>query len=366
MLAINPIHSSAPDHQIDEPHQPYRPALKYKDNSQVVSTALQEAREAANLLVEKLRKKRAEACTPVPLALPMITLDGMPPGACLSELGDMALEGMQEALPLVTVALLDMSPVLEKASARHQRLSNAFPSHADATAQSGSMPRELLSAEPGRLKRDNGVREIACEPSVLGTDRESSLLSAAFATADKAVVMFSADVLLPMVSINGLVLDSKGETQVIPTDPLLTPARLSDESTWMVHVGQHKASDIMPPLLVAQTVSSVAENSITPEHAVFSYAQALPTALSESTLAEGPKAHMTGGRTLSYTFSQWRNSPTVTFELSASDRLIAMTDSAEVQQALLESQHWLMTESELHFRERQHREKRQSSDQEEA
>jgi len=42
-----------------------------------------------------------------------------------------------------------------------------------------------------------------------------------------------------------------------------------------------------------------------------------------------------------------------------------MTDSAEVQQGLLDGQHWLMTESALHFRERQHRKKRQSSDKEE-
>ncbi|MCP1065248.1 hypothetical protein M5G07_05540 [Serratia symbiotica] len=47
-----------------------------------MSIALHEVREAANLLVDKLRKKRAEACMPVPLALPMITLDCMPPGAC--------------------------------------------------------------------------------------------------------------------------------------------------------------------------------------------------------------------------------------------------------------------------------------------
>lgn len=98
----------------------------------------------------------------------------------------------------------------------------------------------------------------------------------------------------------------------------------------------------MPPLLVEQTVSSVVENSITPEHGIFSCAQALPTALSElesTPPGRGAKGTYDGGRTLSYTFSQWRNSATVTFKLSASDSLIAITDSAEVQQALLEIQH---------------------------
>jgi len=222
-----------------------------------------------------------------------VTLDGMPLVACLYELnvkysGDMALGVTREALPLVTE--LDMSP----AGARHQRLSHSFSSRANSTAQSGFMPRELLSAEPGRLKLDNVVREIACEPSVLDTGRERSLLSAAYTTADKAVAMFSAHVLLPNVSINGFVLDRKGENQVIPTEPLLTPATLGDESTWTVHVGKHKASDTMPPLLFAQPVSSAAENSITPEHDLFSHAQALPTAMSESTLAEGPKVPRMG------------------------------------------------------------------------
>lgn len=55
-------------------------------------------------------------------------------------------------------------------------------------------------------------------------------------------------------------------------------------------------------------------------------------------------------RSLTYTFSQWQSSPSVTFELAAKGEFIASTASQEVQMALNENKHLLSYESRVHIR----------------
>ncbi|HGN1706431.1 TPA: hypothetical protein ACKRTE_002304 [Providencia rettgeri] len=75
-------------------------------------------------------------------------------------------------------------------------------------------------------------------------------------------------------------------------------------------------------------------------------------------------------RTLTYTFHQWKNTPSVTFELATKTEFIATTQSREVQQTLLENKHLLSGEKNIYFRQdqehgQQHRQQQEQHQQEE-
>lgn len=55
-------------------------------------------------------------------------------------------------------------------------------------------------------------------------------------------------------------------------------------------------------------------------------------------------------RTLTYTFQQWKNTPSVTFELATKTDVIATTYSQEVQQILQDNKHLLHGEKSVYFR----------------
>lgn len=75
-------------------------------------------------------------------------------------------------------------------------------------------------------------------------------------------------------------------------------------------------------------------------------------------------------RTLTYTFHQWKNTPSVTFELATKTEFIATTQSREVQQTLQENKHLLSGEKNIYFRQeqdggQQHRQQQEQHQQEE-
>lgn len=59
-------------------------------------------------------------------------------------------------------------------------------------------------------------------------------------------------------------------------------------------------------------------------------------------------------RTLSYTFSHWKNTPSVSFTLANREEVVASTYSYEVQQALRDSQHLFHGEQKLVIRREEH------------
>ncbi|MEY0232887.1 SpaN/EivJ family type III secretion system needle length determinant [Providencia manganoxydans] len=72
------------------------------------------------------------------------------------------------------------------------------------------------------------------------------------------------------------------------------------------------------------------------------------------------------GRSLTYTFNQWQNSPSVTFELAArGSELLATTTSPEVHRALHENQHLFRSEQPLSIRHEEQRHERQRQQQQE-
>ena len=84
------------------------------------------------------------------------------------------------------------------------------------------------------------------------------------------------------------------------------------------------------------------------------------------------EANESAPRTLTYTFQNWKNAPSVTFELAAKTEFIATTYSREVQQALQENRHLLSHERNIYFRqdqgqerEQQHKQQQESYPQEE-
>ncbi|MEX6209789.1 hypothetical protein AB6G58_06485 [Providencia huaxiensis] len=60
-------------------------------------------------------------------------------------------------------------------------------------------------------------------------------------------------------------------------------------------------------------------------------------------------------RTLTYTFQQWKNAPSVTFELATKTDVIASTYSREVQHVLQDNKHLLSSEKNIYFRQEQER-----------
>lgn len=72
-----------------------------------------------------------------------------------------------------------------------------------------------------------------------------------------------------------------------------------------------------------------------------------------------------GPRTLTYTFHQWKNTPSVTFELATKTELVAMTQSQEVQETLKENKHLLNSEQDIYFHQEQHKERGQHHPQQE-
>ncbi|MBS3050409.1 hypothetical protein [Enterobacter mori] len=116
-----------------------------------------------------------------------------------------------------------------------------------------------------------------------------------------------------------------------------------------------------PPLQVnaSLVVSSAPQPMASPLSEIAHSAQAsLPVAGAENAISAAIGEHPPGLRTLSYTFTQWRSRPAVTFELSTTEGLIATTSSPDVQQALQDNRHLLTTESPLRFHDEEREEQR--------
>ena len=201
--------------------------------------------------------------------------------------------------------------------------------------------------------------------------------SAALSLADKykPVVMKTALPLLspegqkqdvPNVSLNAAQLDGMAREANMASSALgrelATAASLAQKNDSAQKNGSAQGNEL--PLEQFPQQLTVQAPSLTNSTEVKAPVRALP----EAFVADGEPT--IGNRTLSYTFTQWKNSPVVTFELSGAGELTAMTNSAEVQQALQENHHLLTSDNPLHFRDdeqnKERREQQQTEHEDEA
>ncbi|WP_272521902.1 SpaN/EivJ family type III secretion system needle length determinant [Providencia sp. PROV202] len=121
-----------------------------------------------------------------------------------------------------------------------------------------------------------------------------------------------------------------------------------------------KSLTVMP-----QTPTSQASASQTPAH--MQQASSMASKVAELMAASESESFKTvPSRTLSYTFSQWQNAPTVSFALASAnkDQVVASTLSHEVQQALQDNQHlWTGEQKMVIRREEQEGQQRQRQQQ---
>ncbi|WP_019211429.1 SpaN/EivJ family type III secretion system needle length determinant [Yersinia massiliensis] len=151
-----------------------------------------------------------------------------------------------------------------------------------------------------------------------------------------------------------------------PKEVIMTSSALGRELSSSAPLAQKKGSaqgDEQPLELFTQQ-PAVQSSSFAEPVEIKAASRTLP----EAFVTEGESK--AGNRTLSYTFTQWKNSPVVTFELSVAGELTAMTTSAEVQQALQENRHLLTSDNPLRFRDdeqnKERREQQQAEQEDEA
>ncbi|MEQ5730235.1 hypothetical protein AB7360_13180 [Providencia alcalifaciens] len=93
----------------------------------------------------------------------------------------------------------------------------------------------------------------------------------------------------------------------------------------------------------------------TPASELSSTAQKVEQWIEHSNAIKNAQVNESSPRTLTYTFQQWKNAPSVTFELATKTDVIASTYSREVQHVLQDNKHLLSSEKNIYFRQEQER-----------
>ncbi|WP_145554759.1 SpaN/EivJ family type III secretion system needle length determinant [Yersinia canariae] len=347
MVAIKQAANSAlPDIRKDESTAISRPAMLGADNGQAVTFVQQEAQKKVMQLLAKAkqRKKQAEEQLVSSAFSPMILINSMPVSTQLvlpnmAQLPDstpvqkpsvwaqgygivekpQAPEKTEEKLAVVT----------ESVGEKNQP---ALLAHAVVDCVSHSVAPEV-KLQPNMTQRDNSGQPLSHSTSERLNNLEIPV-AAVFSTAD-----------------------GHKEGQSYPTAYESTPV-VSPESQSELPPLETKENALVPDqAFVPAMPQPVAQTPTVTQPEVVKAAPA--TFISAPPESAATEAKLTvEHRTLSYTFTQWKNSPVVTFELSRAGELTAMTSSAEVQHALQDKHHWLASENSLQFRDEQHDEPR--------
>lgn len=355
----------------DDSAQTSPSAVRRGDSEQRVNSVRGEAQKKAKELLDKLlldktkqRKKQGEQQPALALLVPAMVINSQPlsaplklhlaqPPAAEHLLAGEVLAPMPEAMvPMQKVMVptqkvtVEQPPAVQETAAKPATLAKLVgekePATRVAERKNGLVVAEAL-IRPNVIPQGNGESQLAALSS---TTRENpAMLKVSVPTfsteGDKAA--------MPHTPVSTLAPDMP---RVVTRDALFAAAESGRESASSAPFADKKESaqgDERP-------LGGVTPPSTTPA-ATFSDAveiKAPPQTLPEGGIAEGMMAKgepMTDRRTLSYTFTQWKNSPMVTFELSGAGELTAMTASAEVQQALQENHHLLASENPLHFRD---------------
>ncbi|CNK23221.1 type III secretion protein [Yersinia aldovae] len=355
MVAIKQVANNAlPDIRKDEPAAVSRPETLRGDNGQAVKSVQQEAqKKMAELLAKaKLRKKQAEEQLSASQFTPMMTTKSMP----LSK--QMALPNIAQqpdAMPVQKQGVwvpghkgAERPPVLEETRTKPV-----------VDKASGAVATEVLTkltetlTQSPVVPRDNGEQP---QPRLVSASREKPEMST-----------------VSVASVPGV--EQKEEmsytsvSQEMPRfaveQPMVASSESAPELTSSLPLAEKKESTLNDNRTQVLTTPQWATQAatITQPEEVKTAPSALTAALPESAAPEGETT--VGRRTLSYTFTQWKNSPVVTFELSKAGELTAMTNSVEVQQTLESHHHLLESENPLHFRDERHDEERRGQQQSE-
>ncbi|MDN0112194.1 SpaN/EivJ family type III secretion system needle length determinant [Yersinia mollaretii] len=353
-------------------------AIRRDDNEQRVSSVRGEAQKKAAELLNKLlldktkqRKKQGEEQLAPALLVPTMLINSLPQSAPVK---------LHFAQPLVSEqapAGEVLAPISEAAAERPQAVEVA-------PTKSISLEKNITLAKLGGenvptpvvdKKSSVVVADTFTRPNVIPQESGDQPLVGLSPVAGENPVMLNTSV--PTFSAEGdkaamahtpLPTPAPDMPRVVTRDALFNTAESGRESASSAPFADKKESaqgDERPQGVVTQPSTTPAA---TLSDAV--EIKAPPQTLPEGMAAEGMMAKgepMTEHRTLSYTFTQWKNSPMVTFELSGAGELTAMTASAEVQQALQENHYLLESENPLHFRDDEQdkeRRGRQQSEQE--
>ncbi|WPA92348.1 type III secretion protein [Providencia zhijiangensis] len=116
-----------------------------------------------------------------------------------------------------------------------------------------------------------------------------------------------------------------------------------------------KSLAVIPQISTSQTPAS--QTSASQASAHIQQASSMVSKVAELMAASEVESSKTvPSRTLSYTFSQWQNAPTVSFALASAskDQVVASTLSHEVQQVLQDNQHLWTGEQKMVIRREEH------------
>lgn len=379
MVAIKqaPISTSL-DLKEDDSAQISSSAIRRGDSEQRVSSVRWEAQKKAAEWLDKLlldktkqRKKKGEETLAPALWVPAMVINSLPQSAPVKL--HFTQPPVSEHLPAAEVlapipeVVAEQPPRGEEAPAKSILLEKNIT-----VAKLGGeqVPTQVADKKSALVAADSFTR-----PNVIPQESGDQQLAGLSSAEGENPVMLNTSV--PTISAEGdkaamphtpLSTSAPDMPRVVTRDALFATAesgRESDSSAPFADKKESLRGDERPQGVVTQP-------STTPA-AILSEAveiKAPPQTLPEGMVAEGVMAKgepMTEHRTLSYTFTQWKNSPMVTFELSGAGELTAMTASAEVQQALQENHHLLESENPLHFRDDEQdkeRRGRQQSEQE--
>ncbi|HHL2560652.1 TPA: type III secretion system needle length determinant, SpaN/EivJ family [Yersinia enterocolitica] len=350
MVAIKQVtHSASTDIRTDEPAAVSRPEKLRSDNGQAVKSVQQEVqKKMAELLARaKQRKKQAEEQLSPSGSAPMMALNSL-------------LLSKQIALPNIAQQPGRVSVQKPETSVQEHKSTEQLQAKPIAGKPGNVVTTEVLT-QPNVFAASNAEQP---QPRLVATTKdnpEKPMVSVASLGAirtehneEKSYSSVSQD--MPDMSRSAveqpIVVSSEPESELTPSLPLTEKkdSSLSNDRTPVLTSQQLAAQ---PLATQAPTVTQPEEVKTTP--------QAVMTAVPEKA-----ESDVTAGRrTLSYTFTQWNNSPMVKFELSQAGELTAMTDSVEVQQALQNNHHLLESENPLHFRDERQDEQRREQQQSE-
>ncbi|CNJ24254.1 type III secretion protein [Yersinia mollaretii] len=352
--------------------------IRRGESEQRVSSVRGEAQKKAKELLDKLlldktkqRKKQGEQQPALALLVPAMVINSQPlsaplklhlaqPPAAENLLAGEVLAPMPEAMVPTQKVTVEQPPAVQETAAKPATLAKLVgekePATMVAERKNGLVMAEAL-IRPNVIPQDNGESQLAALSS---TTRENP------AILKVSVPTVSAEGDKAAMAHTPLPTPAPDMPRVVTRDALFNTVESGRESASSAPFADKKESapgDERPQ-------GGVTQPSTTPAATLSDAVEikAPPQTLPEGMVAEGMMAKgepMTEHRTLSYTFTQWKNSPMVTFELSGAGELTAMTASAEVQQALQENHHLLESENPLHFRDDEQNKERRGQQQSE-
>lgn len=335
--------STAFDNKFDELSQVSRPAQLQMDHMQAMASIQKAIKKAAEELANEKRHKKPAKQLPIPVNLAMM-LTKLPPDLLLGKLhlsngGGLQKPWISSVVPATPVTDGLTQPELRvEASAKNRIISPDERMQKQKERIATSKEADLTAMPSLSLEQENA---ISVDPSLM-------LISSTLA--GKGTEQQPRSTLPQVVEHHEI-------TPALPSvagDVAIDIAIPESERSLNPLVEQKEPGDKPTPLVTSPVFSSLSSQTV-PATEIKPEPQTLPEALAEPLDTKGGTAPAEGGvRTLSYTFNQWPNRPMVTFTLPTGSELIAITDSADVRQALQENQQWLTTENTLHFRYQEH------------